>query len=183
MDRLDPPRWAERFLRWWLPPGIVGNSILGDAREEFAEQVRGGGKVPSWIWYWAYATKVALHYVWDSSTEESSEEKNRSLSPGERASELLREIKSAAKWGVEVEIGTLINDMRYGARALLKQPGSALISVLVLALGIGLSTFMFSLIYGVFFRGLDVPEASQLMMIYRGDEAQSPRLVRTPELA
>jgi putative ABC transport system permease protein len=68
-----------------------------------------------------------------------------------------------------VEFGTLIKDMHFGARALLRPPGSAIVSVIVLALGIGLSTFMFSIVYGVFFRGIDVPDASRLMMIDRSD--------------
>src|SRR6185295_16794575 len=36
-----------------------------------------------------------------------------------------------------------------------------------LALGIGLCTIAFSLLYGVFFRGLDVPEARRLTLIGR----------------
>jgi putative ABC transport system permease protein len=73
-----------------------------------------------------------------------------------------------------VDFGTFVKDLRFGTRALMKQPGSAVVSVLVLSLGIGLSTFMFSIIYGVFFRGLDVPEPEQLMMIGRSDESAPP---------
>lgn len=63
----------------------------------------------------------------------------------------------------------LMNDLRAAARALSKQPGSALISVLILALGIGLSTSMFSLVYGVLFRGLDVPEPDRIGVLSRVD--------------
>ena len=42
-----------------------------------------------------------------------------------------------------------LKDLRFGARALIKKPGSAIVSVVVLSLGIGLSAFMFSLVYGV----------------------------------
>lgn len=73
-----------------------------------------------------------------------------------------------------MDFGTILNDMRFGARALLKQPGSAIISIVVLAMGIGLSTFVFSLVYGVLFRGLDVPQAEQLMVISRSDMEESP---------
>ena len=63
----------------------------------------------------------------------------------------------------------LLNDLKAAARALTKQPGSALISVVILALGIGLSTSMFSLVYGVLFRNLDVPEAHRIGVLSRVD--------------
>lgn len=73
----------------------------------------------------------------------------------------------------------LLNDLRTGARSLARQPGSAIISVLILALGIGLSTFMFSLVYGVLLRGLDVPEPDRVAVLARidtrgGDEDADP---------
>ncbi len=63
----------------------------------------------------------------------------------------------------------LLNDLRAAARALVKQPGSAAVSVVILALGIGLSTSIFSLVYGVLFRGLDVPEAHRVGVLSRVD--------------
>ncbi len=63
----------------------------------------------------------------------------------------------------------LLSDLRAAARALVKQPGSAAVSVVILALGIGLSTSIFSLVYGVLFRGLDVPEAHRVGVLSRVD--------------
>jgi predicted permease len=76
-------------------------------------------------------------------------------------------------------VDALLKDLRSGARALARQPGSAAISVLILALGIGLSTFMFSLVYGVLFRGLDLPEAERVAVLARvevrqGEEDNNP---------
>ena len=57
-----PPRPIEALLRLLLPVGIVGDSIVGDAREEYAEYVRGGGWLPG-IWYTLHATRLATGYV------------------------------------------------------------------------------------------------------------------------
>ncbi len=71
-------------------------------------------------------------------------------------------------------MGSLFKDLKFGARALAKKPGSAVISVVVLALGIGLSAFMFSLIHGIFFRGLGVPDEHELVMV-RGTDVTQPQ--------
>jgi putative ABC transport system permease protein len=56
-------------------------------------------------------------------------------------------------------------DIRFGLRLLLRHPGHTLAAVLALGLGIGLATAMFSIIYGVLFRGLPVPEAGHILSI------------------
>jgi len=62
---------------------------------------------------------------------------------------------------------SLLQDLQLSFRSLKKAPASAVITSLTLALGIGLCTTAFSLVYGVFFRGLGVPEADRLILIHR----------------
>ncbi len=123
-----PPRLAERWLAACLPAGTVGRSIVGDAREEFAQWCRDGHPFPR-ARYWIHALAIAGPYLGDTLMD------------------------------------TVVKDLRRGIRSLARQPGSAVISVLILALGIGLSTFMFSLVYGVFFRSLDVPDPHRLVVL------------------
>jgi putative ABC transport system permease protein len=73
---------------------------------------------------------------------------------------------------MEAEMLSVVRDLRLGGRALAKRPGSAVAAVVALGTGIGLCTMMFSIIYGVYFRGLGVPEADRLLIIYRADPAR-----------
>src|ERR1700724_1679241 len=54
-------------------------------------------------------------------------------------------------------------DIRYGLRALLRNPGFAAVAVLSLALGIGATTAMFSLIYAVLLRPFPYAGADRIM--------------------
>src|SRR3954453_20397097 len=59
----------------------------------------------------------------------------------------------------------LIKDLRYGIRSLAKRPGFTAIAVLTLALGIGASTAIFSVVDGVLLRSLPYPDAEQIVQL------------------
>ena len=61
-----------------------------------------------------------------------------------------------------------LQDLRYGARMVVKRPGTAAIAIIALALGIGLTTTMFSIVEGVILRGLPYEESDRLVAILRG---------------
>jgi putative ABC transport system permease protein len=63
-------------------------------------------------------------------------------------------------------LGTLIQDLRFGLRTLRRSPGFTLVTVLTLALAIGATTAIFSIVYGVLLRPLPYPDPSRIMAIF-----------------
>ncbi len=62
-------------------------------------------------------------------------------------------------------MNSLWQDLRYGARMLLKQPAFTFVAVLTLAIGIGANTAIFSLLDKLLLRTLPVKDAEQLVLI------------------
>jgi putative ABC transport system permease protein len=73
-------------------------------------------------------------------------------------------------------IEDLWQDLRYGARMLLKTPGFTVAAALTLALGVGANTAVFSVVYATLLKPLPYPEAERIYaveVVLRGERSAS----------
>jgi hypothetical protein len=68
-------------------------------------------------------------------------------------------------------MGTVISDLRYAARELRRRPAFAITAVLSLALGIGATSAVFSVIYGVLINPFPYVESERMMQVALRDSA------------
>jgi putative ABC transport system permease protein len=78
-------------------------------------------------------------------------------------------------------IETLFLDVRYGWRALRKSPGFALVAILILALGIGLNSAIFSTINAVLFADWPFHKPEHIVFVHHDTEIRAGWLTSVPD--
>src|SRR5215472_18285011 len=81
-------------------------------------------------------------------------------------------------------MGTLLQDVRYGLRMLVKRPLFTIVAVLTLALGVGANTAIFSIVNAVLLHSLPYRDPDRLVRIFINEPGVGLRDVRfsKPEL-
>jgi len=69
----------------------------------------------------------------------------------------------------------MLTDLKYALRMLVKAPGFSAIAILILALGIGANTAIFSVVEGTLFRPLPFPHAERLVRVFEAQDEKGAR--------
>ena len=78
---------------------------------------------------------------------------------------------------------TLLLDVRYGVRQLFRQRGSSIVAILTLALGMGASTAIFSVVHATMLRPMPYPNPEQLVYILPEVTEGDQQYTLTPSMA
>jgi putative ABC transport system permease protein len=141
-------RWSRRLYRVLLAcyPRDFRSRFAGDLERDFAELLARRGRRAAW-------GCVLIDLL-------------RSIPLTHRHAGAERRRIFAMTQGGEPAMGSLMVDLRYAVRSLIKAPVFAGVTVLTLALGIGANSAIFSLLNAVLLRPTGLADADRLMLIH-----------------
>ena len=156
-DRLPP--WVARKILHLLIPLEIRDEVEGDLLEAFGERRARVGPWKASLWYWGqvatlrpWALRAALRNNQPASRHQTSK---------------VGFMRGSPSWFFGG-----FTDLRYASRSFLRSPLHAVMTVVILAVGIGAVTLMFSALNASVLRPLPYPDGEELMWVWkRSDRA------------
>ena len=137
-----PPRFPAWLLERLLP-GEAAEAAVGDLDEEFAATCARVGRGEARRWYWRQACSLSWAYL------------------GKRWT---RNHASGSRRVSRIDI--MRQDVRYALRALARSPSFTIVALLMLALGIGATSAIFSFVDGVLLRPLPYRDPASIIRVW-----------------
>ncbi|MGH9860968.1 MAG: ADOP family duplicated permease, partial [Candidatus Acidiferrales bacterium] len=170
---------SPRLARWLLRLGLRGvarEAVIGDLEEEFHRHaLPQTGPRAARRWYWEQAWRsVSTRWMRGASLENwCGKNAWREQGGGLKAAATMGSIKPEvqcppARKGDPI-MRNFWQDLRHGARMLIKDPGYTAITALILALGIGANTALFSVVYGVLLHPLPYADSDRVVAVFQID--------------
>ncbi|HUR20540.1 MAG TPA: ABC transporter permease [Vicinamibacterales bacterium] len=138
-----PPQWIAWLLAARLRPTEVGRTILGDLNEEFIDRARRDRRAAA-SWY----RREAASILWRRTATAPRTFNQQLAPPGD--SLMIR----------------LLTDTRHAIRGLMQQPRFTIIASLTLALGVGASTAIFTVVNGILLKPLPYAAPDRLVNVW-----------------
>ena len=165
------PTFPRRLARAVLP--LFPRAFVAEFGDEFvafvealaADESRARGRFAR--------TRLALHVLRDALPA--------ALAAHARAAAAPTPSPAPSRAPAEDRMDTLLQDLRFAARSLVRRPAFAAVAIVTLMLGIGANTAIFSIVDAVLLRPLPYPAPERIAVLWAANKTQGPVLVSVPD--
>ena len=151
---ISPPRMAERLLHWALGPSEDGLTVLGDLNEDYAMRIRSEGLKRARRWYWSESVSLGFGALVGRALGRPVARNDSGRGAG------MRDLASTNGFA---------QDAAYAVRAIRRDRGFFAFATLIIGLGVGASTAVFSVMSPLLIQPLPFEDPGRLVLIDNGD--------------